>query len=118
MRTGMHTEASPARLPRSAGNGTDALANGQTVEAIITPTARPNPAWLSFVVTAKARSSIRHYLKHLQREEAILLGKRLLEKALLGRIGGIGELQAAEERHGVHPRDPQLGSAGERLGHR
>jgi (p)ppGpp synthase/HD superfamily hydrolase len=62
------------------------------VEVIITPTARPNPAWLSFVVTAKARASIRHYLKHLQREEAIILGKRLLEKALLGRIGGLREL--------------------------
>ena len=70
------------------------LTTGQTVEVIITPTARPNPAWLNFVVTAKARSSIRHYLKHLRREEAILLGKRLLEKALAGRIGGLGELPA------------------------
>jgi GTP pyrophosphokinase/guanosine-3',5'-bis(diphosphate) 3'-pyrophosphohydrolase len=71
------------------------LTTGQTVEAIITPTARPNPAWLNFVVTAKARASIRHYLKHLQREEAILLGKRLLEKALVGRLGGLSELPAA-----------------------
>ncbi|MDZ7621624.1 MAG: bifunctional GTP diphosphokinase/guanosine-3',5'-bis pyrophosphate 3'-pyrophosphohydrolase [Candidatus Competibacteraceae bacterium] len=71
------------------------LATGQTVEAIITPTARPNPAWLNFVVTAKARASIRHYLKHLQRDEAILLGKRLLEKALVGRLGGLSELPAA-----------------------
>ncbi|MDS4068616.1 MAG: bifunctional GTP diphosphokinase/guanosine-3',5'-bis pyrophosphate 3'-pyrophosphohydrolase [Candidatus Competibacter sp.] len=70
------------------------LVTGQTVEVIITPTARPNPAWLNFVVTAKARASIRHYLKHLQREEAILLGKRLLEKALAGRIGGLSELPA------------------------
>jgi GTP pyrophosphokinase/guanosine-3',5'-bis(diphosphate) 3'-pyrophosphohydrolase len=70
------------------------LVTGQTVEVIITPTARPNPAWLNFVVTAKARASIRHYLKHLQRDEAILLGKRLLEKALAGRIGGLGELPA------------------------
>ena len=71
------------------------LVTGQTVEAIITPTARPNPAWLNFVVTAKARASIRHYLKHLQREDAILLGKRLLEKALVGRLGGLSELPAA-----------------------
>ena len=71
------------------------LATGQTVEAIITPTARPNPAWLNFVVTAKARASIRHYLKHLQRGEAILRGKRLLEKALVGRLGGLSELPAA-----------------------
>ncbi len=68
------------------------LANGQTVEVIIAPTARPNPAWLSFVVTAKARASIRHYLKNLQREEAVILGKRLLEKALLGRLSGLQEL--------------------------
>lgn len=68
------------------------LTTGQTVEAIITPTARPNPAWLNFVVTAKARASIRHYLKHLQREEAILLGKRLLEKALVGRVNSLSEL--------------------------
>ncbi len=68
------------------------LSSGQTVEVIIAPTARPNPTWLSFVVTAKARASIRHYLKHLQREEAILLGKRLLEKSLLGRVGGLNEI--------------------------
>ena len=68
------------------------LSSGQTVEVINAPTARPNPAWLSFVVTAKARANIRHYLKHLHREEAILLGKRLLEKALLGRVGGLNEL--------------------------
>ncbi|MBE2295827.1 MAG: bifunctional GTP diphosphokinase/guanosine-3',5'-bis pyrophosphate 3'-pyrophosphohydrolase [Phycisphaerales bacterium] len=74
------------------------LTTGQTVEVIITPTARPNPAWLNFVITAKARSSIRHYLKHLQREEAVLLGKRLLEKALTGRINGLGELPAERVR--------------------
>ncbi len=68
------------------------LATGQTVEAIITPTARPNPSWLNFVVTAKARASIRHYLKHLKRDEAALLGKRLLEKALSGRISGLNDL--------------------------
>ena len=68
------------------------LSTGQSVEVIITPTARPNPAWLNFVVTAKARSSIRHYLKNLQREEAILLGKRLLEKALAGHVSSLNEL--------------------------
>jgi (p)ppGpp synthase/HD superfamily hydrolase len=68
------------------------LASGQTVEVIITPTARPSPAWLGFVVTAHARASIRHYLKPLQQEEAILLGKRLLEKAISGQIGGLNEL--------------------------
>lgn len=70
------------------------LASGQTIEVIVAPTARPNPAWLNFIVTAKARASIRHYLKHLQREEAILFGKRLLEKALMGRMNGLGELSS------------------------
>jgi guanosine-3',5'-bis(diphosphate) 3'-pyrophosphohydrolase len=60
------------------------LSNGQTVEIITAPGARPNPAWLSFVVTAKARANIRHYLKNLKHDEAIQLGRRLLEKALAG----------------------------------
>ena len=58
------------------------LASGQTVEIIKSPGAQPNPAWLNFVVTAKARSSIRHYLKNLQHNEAIALGKRLLNRQL------------------------------------
>ena len=83
-----------ARIDRRLAPLRTPLVTGQTVEVIITPTARPNPAWLNFVVTAKARASIRHYLKHLQREEAVLLGKRMLEKVLAGRIGGLGELPA------------------------
>jgi GTP diphosphokinase / guanosine-3',5'-bis(diphosphate) 3'-diphosphatase len=67
------------------------LASGQTVEVIISPTARPDPAWLGFVVTAKARASIRHYLNHLRREEALILGRRLLEKALPGRLRDLPE---------------------------
>jgi RelA/SpoT family (p)ppGpp synthetase len=58
------------------------LFNGQTVEIITASGAKPNPAWLSFVVTAKARTNIRHYLKNLQAEEAIDLGRRMLDKAM------------------------------------
>ncbi len=58
------------------------LFNGQTVEIIAAPGARPNPAWLNFVVTGKARTNIRYFLKHLKDEEAIGLGRRLLEQAL------------------------------------
>ena len=58
------------------------LENGQTVEVIVSPIARPNPAWLDFVVTAKARTAIRHSLKRLQGEEAEALGRRLVEQAL------------------------------------
>ncbi|MGI9245395.1 MAG: RelA/SpoT family protein [Steroidobacteraceae bacterium] len=59
-----------------------ALRNGQTVEIITAKGATPNPAWVSFVVTAKARASIRQYLKNLKRSEAIELGKRLLNQSL------------------------------------
>lgn len=58
------------------------LTNGQQVEIITAPGARPNPAWLSFVVTGKARSNIKHFLKKQKRDESIELGKRLVEKSL------------------------------------
>jgi guanosine-3',5'-bis(diphosphate) 3'-pyrophosphohydrolase len=58
------------------------LSNGDTVEVITSSRARPNPGWLDFVVTSKARSAIRHYLKTQQHSSAISLGKKLLQKAL------------------------------------
>ena len=70
------------RINRRLAPLSSQLASGQTVEIIKSPGAQPNPAWLNFVVTAKARSSIRHYLKNLQHNEAIALGKRLLNRQL------------------------------------
>ena len=58
------------------------LRNGQTVHIITARGARPNPAWVNFVVTAKARTGIRHYLKSLKRDEALELGRRLLQQSL------------------------------------
>ncbi|WP_455380062.1 bifunctional GTP diphosphokinase/guanosine-3',5'-bis pyrophosphate 3'-pyrophosphohydrolase [Acidihalobacter prosperus] len=58
------------------------LQSGQTVEIITSPNARPNPAWLNFVVTAKARTGLRHRLKNLQGDEAIVLGRQILDKFL------------------------------------
>jgi GTP pyrophosphokinase len=58
------------------------LKNGDHVEILSSPTARPNPSWLSFVATGKARSRIRHYLKGLQQKESAALGERLLNQAL------------------------------------
>jgi len=58
------------------------LKNGDHVEILTSPTARPNPSWLSFVTTGKARSRIRHYLKGLQQKESAALGERLLNQAL------------------------------------
>ncbi|MEO6698130.1 MAG: bifunctional (p)ppGpp synthetase/guanosine-3',5'-bis(diphosphate) 3'-pyrophosphohydrolase [Paraperlucidibaca sp.] len=61
-----------------------ALTTGQTVEIIIAPGARPNPSWLDFVITSKARAKIRHFLKDQQSDESRDLGLRLLEKSLSG----------------------------------
>jgi GTP pyrophosphokinase len=58
------------------------LKNGDHVEILTSPTARPNPSWLSFVATGKARSRIRHYLTGLQQKESAALGERLLNQAL------------------------------------
>ena len=58
------------------------LQSGQKIEIISTQGAQPNPNWLNFVVTAKARSAIRHFLKNQQHDESVNLGKRLLDKAL------------------------------------
>jgi guanosine-3',5'-bis(diphosphate) 3'-pyrophosphohydrolase len=58
------------------------LKNGQTVEIITANHARPNAAWLNFVKTAKARHRIRNYLKNQREDEAIRLGRRLLEKSM------------------------------------
>lgn len=58
------------------------LINGQTVEIISVPGSHPNPAWLDFAVTGKARSTIRHYFKKQRRGESIELGEKLLVKAL------------------------------------
>lgn len=58
------------------------LRNGDTVEIVTAPNSYPNPAWLSFVASGRARSAIRSYLKNIKRQDAITLGERLLNQAL------------------------------------
>jgi GTP diphosphokinase / guanosine-3',5'-bis(diphosphate) 3'-diphosphatase len=58
------------------------LKSGDQVEIITAPSARPNPSWLNFVGTGKARSRIRHFLKSLQHKESAALGERMLDQAL------------------------------------
>ncbi len=58
------------------------LRNGETVEILTARGAKPNPTWVNFVTTAKARNAIRAYLKGLKRDEARELGRRLLSQAL------------------------------------
>ena len=71
------------RIDRNLAPLSTRLQSGQTVEIVTAPRANPNPTWLNFVVTAKARTNIRHYLKGQQQSESIELGRRLLDKALV-----------------------------------
>ena len=58
------------------------LKNGDRVEIITAPYAKPNPSWLSYVTTGRARSHIRHFLRTIQYEESVELGERMLNQAL------------------------------------
>ncbi|GAB2787230.1 bifunctional GTP diphosphokinase/guanosine-3',5'-bis pyrophosphate 3'-pyrophosphohydrolase [Halomonas shantousis] len=83
------------RIDRHLAPLSTELESGQTLEIITAPGARPNLAWLNFVITAKARSAIRHALKNQQRTEAIQLGRRLLNKALTSFDTSLEELPEA-----------------------
>ena len=58
------------------------LRSGDEVEAITSPNARPNPAWLNMVRTGRARSKIRHFLKNMEQDESRALGQKMLSQAL------------------------------------
>ncbi|WP_296062940.1 RelA/SpoT family protein [uncultured Amphritea sp.] len=70
------------RINRRLAPLSQPLHSGQTVEIITTPSAQPNMAWLNFVITGKARSAIRHFIKVQHRGESIELGRRLLTQFL------------------------------------
>jgi guanosine-3',5'-bis(diphosphate) 3'-pyrophosphohydrolase len=72
------------------------LQTGQTVEIVTVPGTRPNPAWLNFAITSKARSSIRHFLKDQQQSEAVDLGRRLLEKTLTTQGSSLAKIPAEQ----------------------
>ena len=59
------------------------LESGEKVKVIVSENSQPNPNWLNFVVTAKAKSAIRHYLKTQRHMESVILGKRMLGRSLL-----------------------------------
>lgn len=79
------------------------LHNSQTVEIITARGAKPNPNWLSFVRTAKARTAIRQHMKNLRSSESADLGKRLLDRSLKGigsslrKVGKVRMAAALEE---------------------
>ena len=79
------------------------LQNGQTVEIVKSRSGRPNPNWLTFVRTAKARTAIRNYMKTMRTSESVDLGKRLLDRSLkdlgssLRKVGKVRMKSALEE---------------------
>ncbi len=86
------------------------LRSGQTVEVITSRSAKPNASWLNFVVTAKARTGIRQYLRDMRRGEAISLGRRLLEAALQDAGGSLkripeGRIDALQAELALADRD-------------
>ena len=80
------------RINRRLAPLSEPLESGQTVEILTAPGARPNPSWFNYAVTAKARTNIRHFLKHQTREDSVALGKRLLDKALQAFDSGLEQL--------------------------
>ncbi|MFP8967942.1 RelA/SpoT family protein [Pokkaliibacter sp. CJK22405] len=101
------------------------IQSGQTVEIITKDGSHPNSAWLNFVVTGKARSSIRHFLKNMERSDSIALGRRLFSQAAasygyslehlsetalreLLEETGLAELDDVMEEVGLGKRTPQV----------
>ncbi|TWH04823.1 MULTISPECIES: RelA/SpoT family protein [Pseudoxanthomonas] len=80
--TDVGNQAVAARVDKKLVPLKTKLSSGQTVEIITAKSAAPKPQWLEFVVTSKARTSIRHQLKQLEHEDAVQLGHRMLDRAL------------------------------------
>lgn len=72
------------------------LRNSQTVEVVTSERVRPNAGWLNFVVTGRARSAIRHYLKNQKQSESVSLGQSMLEAALVQIELKLGDVSQAE----------------------
>jgi guanosine-3',5'-bis(diphosphate) 3'-pyrophosphohydrolase len=72
------------RINRRLAPLSEPLQSGQTVEILTSSGARPNPLWLDYAVTAKARSNIHHFLKYQTRDDSVALGRSLLDKGLSG----------------------------------
>ena len=93
---GVHTDIGnrcvACRVDRSLAPLSMQLESGQSIEIISSDEARPNPDWLTFVVTSKARSAIRMALKNQKEEESISLGRKLLNRALANANTSISKL--------------------------
>ena len=72
------------------------LRNGDRIEIITASHAKPNPMWLNYVITGRARAQIRHFLKTVQYEESAHLGERLLNQALSALQTNVGEITESQ----------------------
>jgi GTP pyrophosphokinase len=78
------------------------LRNGDVIEVLTEGGSMPNPAWMSFVRTGRARSKIRHHLKSLEQTESQTLGEKLLTQALRAEgIESIPSYSPEEPRAGI-----------------
>ncbi len=80
--TDVGNQAVAARVDKKLVPLRTKLASGQKIEIITAKSSLPKPQWLEFVATGKARTAIRHQLKHLEHEDAVQLGHRMLDHAL------------------------------------
>ncbi len=83
-----------ARVAKQLVPLSEPLESGVTVEIVTSPSGRPSPSWLNWVVTARARTHIRHFLKDQRREDSLELGRNLLDRALMAkqsRLSAINE---------------------------
>ncbi len=94
--TDVGSHAVAARVDKKLAPLRTRLSSGQSVEIITAPSAVPSTQWLEWVVSAKARTAIRHFLKHLQHEDAIELGHRMLDRAM-DMLGASLEVLPAEQ---------------------
>src|SRR6476661_2303392 len=93
--TDVGNKAVAARVDRTLVPLRTKLVSGQTVEIITAKSSAPKPQWLEFVVSGKARTAIRHQLKHLEHEDAVQLGHRMLDRALEGLGTSLDRLPSA-----------------------
>ncbi|GAB3316115.1 RelA/SpoT family protein [Luteimonas notoginsengisoli] len=107
--TDVGNQAVAARVDKKLVPLRTKLASGQKVEIVTAKSSMPKPQWLEFVVTGKARTAIRHQLKHLEHEDAVQLGHRMLDRALEERGSSLERLPVARlEAYLAELRYPRL----------
>lgn len=93
--TDIGNQCMACRIDRQLAPLSTRLQSGQTVQIVTAANAQPNPAWLNFIASSRARSSIRNYLKNQRRSESVALGERLINKALSAFGKSLEDIDAA-----------------------